>query len=473
MEQTQARQGKMLLALAEDRTLTTRVILVRHGESSFNVEGRVQGHLNVSTLTEKGIADANLVGKALQGISIDAFYHSPLTRAQETAQNILETLTQNGGTIPAPVIDSLLIEISLPLWEGVLFEEIAATDPESYQQWQIAPHLLKMDVPTENGQTQPFYPIPALFEQAQQFWKKLLPNHIDQTILLVAHSGINRTLICTALGLPPAQYQSVQQANCNISILNFPDGTLGSAQLESLNITSHLGLPVPKVRKAQNALRLLLVRHGETDWNRQGRFQGQIDVPLNANGHQQANQAAEFLKSEPINFAVSSPMLRPKETAEAILQHHPQVTMTFEPEFCEISHGAWEGKLESEIAQEYGEELKQWHIQPEVVQMPEGENLQQVWDRAIAAWHLLVESAQAGFDGTTTQVGLVVAHDAINKVILSHVVGAGAEKFWSFKQGNGAVSVIDYPVEGSPILQAMNITTHLGGVLDRTAAGAL
>jgi phosphoserine phosphatase len=473
MEQTQARQGKMLLALAEDRTLATRVILVRHGESSFNVEGRVQGHLNVSTLTEKGIADASLVGKALQGISIDAFYHSPLIRAQETAQNILETLTQNGGTIPAPLIDPLLIEISLPLWEGVLFEEIAATDPKSYQQWQIAPHLLKMDVPTENGQTQPFYPIPALFEQAQQFWKKLLPNHIDQTILLVAHSGINRTLICTALGLPPAQYQSVQQANCNISILNFPDGTLGSAQLESLNITSHLGLPVPKVRKAQNALRLLLVRHGETDWNRQGRFQGQIDVPLNANGHQQANQAAEFLKSEPINFAVSSPMLRPKETAEAILQHHPQVTMTFEPEFCEISHGAWEGKLESEIAQEYGEELKQWHIQPEVVQMPEGENLQQVWDRAIAAWNLVVESARANFDGTNTQVGLVVAHDAINKVVLSHVVGAGPEKFWSFKQGNGAVSVIDYPLDGPPILQAMNITTHLGGVLDRTAAGAL
>jgi phosphoserine phosphatase len=473
MEQTQARQGKMLLALAEDRTLATRVILVRHGESSFNVEGRVQGHLNVSTLTKKGIADASLVGKALQGISIDAFYHSPLIRAQETAQNILETLTQNGGTIPAPLIDPLLIEISLPLWEGVLFEEIAATDPESYQQWQIAPHLLKMDVPTENGQTQPFYPIPALFEQAQQFWKKLLPNHIDQTILLVAHSGINRTLICTALGLPPAQYQSVQQANCNISILNFPDGTLGSAQLESLNITSHLGLPVPKVRKVQNALRLLLVRHGETDWNRQGRFQGQIDVPLNANGHQQANQAAEFLKSEPINFAVSSPMLRPKETAEAILQHHPQVTMTFEPEFCEISHGAWEGKLESEIAQEYGEELKQWHIQPEVVQMPEGENLQQVWDRAIAAWNLVVESARANFDGTNTQVGLVVAHDAINKVVLSHVVGAGPEKFWSFKQGNGAVSVIDYPLDGPPILQAMNITTHLGGVLDRTAAGAL
>jgi phosphoserine phosphatase len=462
----------MLLALAEDKTLATRVILVRHGESSFNVEGRVQGHLNVSTLTEKGLMDAQLVGQALQGIRFNAFYHSPLTRAQETAQNILETLSQNGSVIPAPVVNPLLIEISLPLWEGVLFEDIKASDPVAYQQWQTAPHLLQMNVPTQDGQTQPFYPIPALFEQARQLWQELLPNHVDQTILLVGHSGINRTLICTALGLPPAQYQSIQQANCNISILNFPDGSLGSAQLESLNITSHLGLPVPKVRKAQNALRLLLVRHGETDWNRQGRFQGQIDVPLNPTGHQQAQQAAEFLKSEPINFAVSSPMLRPKETAEAILQHHPQVTLAFQSDFCEISHGTWEGKLEAEIAQEYAQELEQWRTQPEVVQMPEGENLQQVWDRAIAAWNELVESARSE-DRGTTQVGLVVAHDAINKVILSHVVGAGAEKFWSFKQGNGAVSVIDYPTEGPPILQAMNITTHLGGVLDRTAAGAL
>ncbi len=462
----------MLLAFAEDRTLATRVILVRHGESSFNVEGRVQGHLNVSTLTEKGVTDAQLVGKALQGIPFDAFYHSPLTRAQETAQHILATFTQSGSPPPAPVVNPLLIEISLPLWEGVLFEEIAANDPVAYQQWQVAPHLLKMDVPNQDGQTQPFYPIPALFEQAKQLWQELLPNHVDQTLLLVGHSGINRTLICTALGLPPAQYQSIQQANCNISILNFPDGTLGSTQLESLNITSHLGLPIPKVRKQQNALRLLLVRHGETNWNREGRFQGQIDVPLNANGHQQAQQAAEFLKSEPIDFAVSSPMLRPKETADAILGHHPQVMMTFQSDFCEISHGTWEGKLESEIAEEYAQELEQWRTQPEMVQMPEGENLQQVWDRAIAAWQTLVETARSNNPGTT-QVGLVVAHDAINKVILSHVVGAGAEKFWCFKQGNGAVSVIDYPAEGPPILQAMNITTHLGGVLDRTAAGAL
>jgi phosphoserine phosphatase len=453
----------------EGKALATRVILVRHGETSFNAEGRVQGHIDVSTLTQKGMTDAQSVGQALLGIPIQAFYHSPLQRARQTAQAISTVLTAKNSAIAPPVMNPNLIEISLPLWEGLLFDEVKEKYPDAYRAWHKAPHLLQMDDP--NG-APPFFPVQSLFAQAQRLWDEVLPAHPNQTVLLVGHSGINRSLICTALGLPPDRYQTIQQANCNISILNFPDNTLGSAQLESLNITSHLGLPLPDVRKSHNAVRLLLVRHGETDWNRQGRFQGQIDVPLNENGHRQAQQAADFLSTIPLDFAITSPMKRPKETAEAILQKHPQIALGEEPDFREISHGTWEGKFEAEIEAEFPGELERWRLEPETVQMPEGENLQQVWDRAIAAWDAMVQSARAESKGKT-RVGLVVAHDATNKVTLSHVVGAGAEKFWSFKQGNGAVSVIDYPVEGPPILQTMNVTTHLGGVLDRTAAGAL
>ncbi|MBD0336271.1 MAG: histidine phosphatase family protein, partial [Cyanobacteria bacterium Co-bin13] len=110
---------------------------------------------------------------------------------------------------------------------------------------------------------------------------------------------------------------------------------------------------------------------------------------------------------------------------------------------------------------------------PETVQMPAGENLQQVWDRAIAAWNQIV-AAHSGFE--TPQTVLVVAHDAINKAILCHVAGLGPKAFWSFKQGNGAVSVIDYPngIDSAPVLSAANITTHLSGsIFDKTAAGAL
>jgi probable phosphoglycerate mutase len=138
---------------------------------------------------------------------------------------------------------------------------------------------------------------------------------------------------------------------------------------------------------------LLLVRHGETEWNRQKRFQGNIDVPLNDTGRQQAQRAAEFLQPIPIDFVVSSPMLRPKETAEIILKYHPEVQLELQDELREISHGLWEGKLEAEIEQAFPGELQQWQEAPETVQMPEGENLQQVWERSIAAWRSLVAVA--------------------------------------------------------------------------------
>ena len=140
----------------------------------------------------------------------------------------------------------------------------------------------------------------------------------------------------------------------------------------------------------------------------------------------------------------------------------------------EICHGLWEGKLESEIEADFPGLLQQWKDAPETVQMPEGENLQQVWQRAIAAWQQIVANHS---NSERPLTGIVVAHDAINKVILCNLLGLKPDNFWNIKQGNGAVSVIDYPqgASGTPVLQAINITTHLssGSILDRTAAGAL
>ncbi|MBD3881647.1 histidine phosphatase family protein [Phormidium tenue FACHB-886] len=444
--------------------MVTRVILVRHGESTFNVQRRVQGHYDQSNLTETGQAGAAQVGEALQELSFAAAYGSPLQRARETAEIILSQL----GQPPKLQLTDDLKEINLYEWEGLGFDEVESRFPEGFLYWRDRPHELKMK--DANGVE--FYPVIELYEQARRFWQSVLPQHSNETILVVAHSGINRCLIGTALGLDETHYTSLHQSNCGISVLNFA-GELGEpVQLESMNLTGHLGQPLPSTKK-NKGIRLLLVRHGETDWNRQKRFQGQIDVPLNEMGKVQAGQAAEFLKAVQIDRALTSPMLRPKETAEAILQYHPDLMLEQVPDLAEISHGLWEGKLEAEIEQAYPGLLRQWQQAPETVQMPEGENLQQVWDRATAAWDAIVASTPPG-DGQVITV-LVVAHDAVNKAILCHVVGQTPVHFWTFKQGNGAVSVIDYPqgAAGKPILQAMNITTHLGSVLDKTAAGAL
>ena len=449
--------------------MATRVIIVRHGQSSYNALKMIQGRCDESVLTENGVADAHKVGAALSSLSFDAVYSSPLQRAKKTAEVILSYLPGP----PELVAAANLMEIDLPLWEKVRKIEIQEKFADDYRCWKERPHELCMVIPTTEG-TREHFPVLALYEQAKQFWQEVLSRHQGGTVLIVAHNGINRCLITSALGIPPANYHSIQQSNCGINVLNFAGDWGEPVQLESLNQTSHLGNPLPTPREGHRGLRLLLVRHGETEWNRVSRFQGGIDVPLNENGRRQAQMAAEFLKDVPIDFAISSPMLRPKETAQIILTSHPNVKLELQEPLKEINHGLWEGKLESEIKQEYPDLLRQWQVAPETVQMPEGENLQQVWDRAVACWNAIAQSVEVS--DTELKTGLVVAHDAINKVILCHVLGLSPASIWCIKQGNGAVTVIDYPhgLEKAPVLQAMNITTHLsGGVLDKTAAGAL
>ena len=440
---------------------------MRHGQSSYNAERRIQGRSNASILTQKGRDDARKVGAALSRLTFAAIYTSPLQRAKQSAEVILDCLT----TSPPLQTSDNLMEIDLPLWEGMLLADVRDKFPEDYRRWQQCPDELRMVVPQGSG-TREHFPVLALYEQARQFWQELLSRYAGETILIVGHNGINRALISTALAISPSRYHSLQQSNCGISVLNFA-GELGQpVQLESMNQTAHLGEILPSLRPNHQGQRLLLVRHGETEWNRQTRFQGGIDVPLNDNGRQQAQKAGELLKDVSLDFAVSSPMLRPKETAEIILQYHPAVQLQLQDGLREISHGLWEGKLEAEIEQAYPGELHRWRTEPGEVQMPEGENLQQVWERSQAAWHSILSSAAQN----QLKTGLVVAHDATNKALLCQILGMEADHFWNFRQGNGAVSVIDYPqgLDGLPVLQAMNITTHLGGgVLDKTAAGAL
>ncbi|PSN05938.1 histidine phosphatase family protein [filamentous cyanobacterium CCT1] len=449
--------------------MSTRVIIVRHGQSTYNQQRLIQGHCDDSSLTELGDQQAQRVGRSLTGIPFDAVWCSPLKRARRTTELIVTELRQSAA-VPAVQTSPDLKEVSLPLWEGMAFTEAEARYPQEYKAWRTDPANFAMAL--ESG---PFYPIRDLYDQARRFWQNLLPQGVSQTVLVVAHSAINRALISTAAGLGPERFNNLYQANCAISVLNFaaPDAP---AQIESMNLTSHMGQALPPMRAGHRGPRMLLVRHGETEWNRQKRFQGQIDVPLNENGRAQGQQAAEFLKAMAIDGAYTSSMLRPKETAEIILQHHPNLALQAVDALWEISHGEWEGKFEADIEAGYPGMLQQWQDSPETVQMPGGENLEQVWTRAIAAWQEIVAAHSPADPEAPVQTIMVVAHDAINKAILCHVVGWNPDAFWRFKQGNGAVSVIDYPhgIDSEPVLSAANITHHLSGsVLDQTAAGAL
>lgn len=426
-----------------------RVVLVRHGQSTWNVQGLVQGRTDLSELTEKGVEQARAAAAALKNVAFDRVFSSPLKRARQTTEILLSERPELAVTF-----DNRLLEIDLPGWEGLNHVQLAEHFAEQHTTWRTAPEKLLLGN---------FAPLPALWQQAGQFWQALLESCDGGCVLVVAHNAINKALLATALGLPPRAYPLLLQSNTGISVLNFDKS--GYAQLESLNLTAHTGSPLPPFKRG---VRLLLVRHGETEWNRQERFQGQIDVPLNAQGQWQAEQAAYFLKEVAIQRAFSSPLLRPRSTAEAILRFHHEVRLELVDALQEISHGQWEGKFRHQIEALFPGQLDQWQREPHTVQMPEGENLAQVWTRAWAAWQQIAQTVGEG-------TALVVAHDAINKAIVAATLGAGPEDFWRFKQGNGSVTVIDYPdgPTGRPQVSAANITSHLGGVLDCTAAGAL
>ena len=443
-----------------------RLVLVRHGLSSFNREHRIQGRDDLSTLTDDGAAQARAVGRSLAELSFDAAYSSPLRRAHDTASLILS----EQRSAPPLERDDDLLEIDLTPWTGLLRSELRERFPEQERLWREAPHTLELS--RVDGSS--YRPLPELMEQAGRFCAGLLQRHRDAvdgerqaTVLVVAHNGILRCLLLSLLGLEASGFRRLRLENASISVLNLSaGGERPAVQLESINGTTHLGDGLPR---RVSGPRLVLVRHGETDWNREGRFQGQIDIPLNSNGRAQAEAASRFLAEVPIDRAYTSAMARPRQTAEAILAKHPGVPLTSTTGLLEIGHGLWEGRLEREIAEGWPQLLTDWKERPQTVQMPQGETVHDVWQRSLDTWNRIA----AGLDERET--ALVVAHDAVNKTILCALLGLGPEAIWAIKQGNGGVTVIDYPdgAGGEPVVTCLNLTGHLGGVLDRTAAGAL
>ena len=439
-----------------------RLLLVRHGLSSFNKERRIQGRDDLSNLSEEGHEQARALGRSLQDVSIQAVYSSPLQRAAATTASLLET---QGGQATDPVFDDGLLEVDLEPWSGQTIDELMQGSTEAYKIWKQRP----MELELQRCDGSSYKPLPELMEQARGFISTLLERHPangNDTLLVVAHNAILRCLMLVLLGEPDHGFRRLRVDNTSLSVFNIRPGDNGpQVQIECLNSTTHLQ-PLPN--KGKNA-RLILVRHGETDWNKAGRFQGQIDIPLNENGRRQAAAARDFLKDIPIDRAWSSTLSRPTETAQIILEAHPDVPLTQIDGLVEIGHGVWEGKLESEIREDWSELLDTWKRAPETVQMPEGETIQDVWARSVRSWGEIAGELKP------EETVLVVAHDAVNKTILCDLLGLTPADIWAVKQGNGGVTVVDIAADpGQPaVVTCLNLTSHFGSVIDRTAAGAL
>ena len=184
-------------------------------------------------------------------------------------------------------------------------------------------------------------------------------------------------------------------------------------------------------------MRILLARHGETAWNAEGRYQGQEDIALSPVGEAQARSLGERLRHVHIDRAVASPLQRALRTAELALGEDRVGLLTTDAGLKEIAHGDWEGLLASEIRERDADRLHAWRHAPHEVLMPQGESLQHVLDRA---WPALADACK-GLGAADTL--LVVAHDAVNRVLLCRIMGLPLARLWTFRQAPTTLNLIE------------------------------
>ncbi len=186
-------------------------------------------------------------------------------------------------------------------------------------------------------------------------------------------------------------------------------------------------------------MRILLARHGETSWNAEGRYQGQEDIALSPKGEKQARALGERLRDVAIDRAVCSPLTRAFHTAQFALGERRSAMLSVDKGLMEIAHGSWEGKLAAEIQAEDPEKFQAWRDAPDTVTMSGGESLQDVLDRA---WPALANACDGMGDDETL---LVVAHDAVNRVMLCRILGLPLAKLWSFRQAPTTLNLLEGP----------------------------
>jgi probable phosphoglycerate mutase len=208
-------------------------------------------------------------------------------------------------------------------------------------------------------------------------------------------------------------------------------------------------------------MNILLVRHGETPWNREGRYQGRTDIPLSETGQAQVAALGKRLAPVPIHVAYSSPLSRAKSTAEAILAGRSGITLSTDPGLLEISHGGWEGQLASDVELSHAEMFGVWKTAPGA-HSPAGPGAETLGDVEARAWAVLERVCKTLGERDTA---LIAAHDAVNRVILCRVLGLPLERVWSFRQAPASLNVLAGPSVAELQVVRLNDAEHVAPLL--------
>ncbi len=200
---------------------------------------------------------------------------------------------------------------------------------------------------------------------------------------------------------------------------------------------------------------ILLVRHGQTEWNRVMRFRGRTDLGLDQVGWTQARALARRLANWPIKAIYTSPLRRARQTAEPLAR---QLGLSIQPTegLLDIDYGRWQGRTPEEVAQAEPRLYQLWLEEPQRVQIPGGESLSLVQQRV----RLTMEEVVACHPD---EMVLLIGHQVVNKVLICTLLGLDLASFWRIGQDTACLNRFRYH-DGLYDVLLLNDTCHLAGL---------
>lgn len=199
-------------------------------------------------------------------------------------------------------------------------------------------------------------------------------------------------------------------------------------------------------------MKLFLIRHGQTEWNRLGKYQGQSDTALSSEGIRQAELLAQHFPAASLDIVYASDLKRAVVTAEHLARRFC-CPLHADAALRELDFGAWEGLTYQEIAQRWPQEVADFFQAPESLQIPAGETFSALQARAMAK----IRAIRAENEGKNVAV---VAHGAITRGILTALLHIPLHYVWSLRQDNTAVNIIRFD-EDHVSVELVNGTAHL------------
>lgn len=404
----------------------SEIVLVRHAESEANLAAAWQGRGDAG-LSSAGKEQVDALARRVNGRQFGAVVSSPLTRAYETA----------GAFGDSPEIEDDLIEIDLGEWEGVAFDIVAEKDG-----------MLLRSI--YQGRDERFGAVgEKMSEVAARAWGVIdgLAERVGPggSAVVVTHGGVIDSLLATLL---PTVSRRPHRMASNAS-LNHLVGGPGDWRLGRFNDTAHLGrVPAPVSAYLEEGDPVVaLIRHGRTQANVDGRFQGQSCWGLDDVGTRQAARLAEWYGR--FDRLYTSPLERASATATALCEAPVPVDG-----LMEISLGAWEGLTWREVHAEWAESARRIYSEGE--DLPRGDH-GETWAQATQR---MVDTI-AGLDMREGEVTGVVTHGGVIRAFVGTLSGdATSTESRLATPENTSVTHVAITANG-PVLCDYSVAPHL------------